>query len=116
MSTVVRTASCFTPGVSHTCHKYGTEESSTRLVKPPCLGFTPRRWVLLWVVHYAEGIRETDWGESVASLLCGRWRKVTPGGDFAKDQPRVWEIDRVAADRGRPEVKSRGEVRGPDFS
>src|ERR1700688_2438938 len=28
-----------------------------------------------------------------------------------RNQPRVWEIDRVAADLGRPEINSRGEMR-----
>ena len=39
------------------------------------------------------------------------WNSGYRGGDFAKSRPRVWEIDRVAADRGRPEVQSRGEMR-----
>ena len=33
------------------------------------------------------------------------------GADSTENQPRVWEIDRVAADRGRPEVDSRSEMR-----
>jgi hypothetical protein len=33
------------------------------------------------------------------------------GADSTENEPRVWEIDRVAADRGRPEVDSRSEMR-----
>jgi hypothetical protein len=116
MSTVVRTASCFTVVVSHKCHQYGVEEFSNRPIAPPSLDVTTCRWARLWVAHYAEGIREKDWEESVAPLLCGTGRKANSGGDLAEDQPRVWEIDVVAAEGGRPGVNWRGAVRGTDFS
>src|SRR6266478_2322194 len=95
MSTVVRTDSCFTTGVSHTCHKYGLEELSDGTITPPWLGFTICRWALLWVENCPEGIRETDWSESGASFLYRRRRKGNRGGDFIEDQSGVWKIDRV---------------------
>jgi hypothetical protein len=48
--------------------------------------------------------------------LCGlsrAWGDGNGGGDSVENQPRVWEIDRVAADGGRPEVNSRREMRRP---
>jgi hypothetical protein len=40
-------------------------------------------YLSMGITVYAEEIRETDWGESGASLLLfGTWRKINWGGEF----------------------------------
>jgi len=59
----------------------------------------------------AEESRATKWGGSGASFLYGTWRKGNWGVNIAQDQPRVREIDRVAAYRRGLRIDLPGAVK-----